>query len=111
MEDNRNELKSLRFVSIAAHFERMSGKGNLHCFAMFGEGSNFVNPPCPMRRRSPTSREDSCLNHEEGSALLAPPITAEICASSLINDNVKKKRKHCKRSSRVIKLPRGKSRQ
>ena len=89
MKDNRNELKSLCFESIAAHLIRMSREGNVHLFAMFGEGSNFANPTCPMHRRSLASREDSHLNYEEGSDFFSPLVIAEICAASLLNNDVK----------------------
>ena len=73
IKDNKNELKSLSFASTAAHLKIMSREGSMHCFVMFGEGSNFTNPLHPMSHRSPTSMKDLCLSRGEGSALLAPP--------------------------------------
>ena len=67
----------------------MSREGNIHCFSIFVEGSNFANPLYPIYCRSSVLREDLYLNYEDESILFTPPIITEIYANLLFKNNFK----------------------
>ena len=68
---------------------RMSREGNVHCFAMFLEDGNFLNPLCPIHRRSCVSREDLHLNYEDGHVACTTPMATEMCTTLMFNENAK----------------------
>ena len=64
---------------------RMIREGNVHCFAMFPEDGDFLNPSCPIHRRASASRDDLHLNYHDGYVACTTSITTEICAASMFN--------------------------
>ena len=56
---------------------------------MFPDDANFLSPLHPIYRRASVSREDLSLDHYDGCIVRTTSFATEICAASMLNDNMK----------------------